>query len=338
MTVTVEEVLAQLNPKLRKQVMSGDAVPATEYAVTPSYGLNRALNGGLPYGRQVLIWGSKSSAKSSLCLQTIALAQKEGKICAWIDAEMSYDKAWAEKLGVDTSKLIVSQARTINDMVEIGVDLMQAGVDLVVVDSITSLLPAIYFEKDTDDLKQLENTKQIGAESRDFSNAWKMINYANNKVKPTLFILISQSRNNINAMYTSQQPTGGQATKFYSSTVIKLFSSESDNQAIKGKIHVGDKLIEEKVGRKVRWEIQFSKTSPAFQSGEYDFYFRGDDLGVDSIGDLVDTAEGLGLINRTGAWYQLEDGTKVQGRDSLVDRFREDLDLQDSIKNKISNV
>jgi recombination protein RecA len=338
MTVTVEEVLAQLNPKLRKQVMSGDTVPATQYAATPSYGLNRALNGGLPYGRQVLIWGSKSSAKSSLCLQTIALAQKEGKVCAWIDAEMSYDRSWAERLGVDTSKLIVSQARTINDMVEIGVDLMQAGVDLVVVDSITSLLPAIYFEKDTDDLKQLENTKQIGAESRDFSNAWKMINYANNKVKPTLFILISQSRNNINAMYTSQQPTGGQATKFYSSTVIKLFSSESDNQAIKGKIHVGDKIIEEKVGRKVRWEVQFSKTSPAFQSGEYDFYFRGDDLGVDSIGDLVDTAEGLGLINRTGAWYQLEDGTKVQGRDSLVDRFREDLDLQDSIKNKISNV
>lgn len=338
MTVTIEEVLSQLNPKLRKQVMSGDTVPATQYAATPSFGLNRALNGGLPYGRQVLIWGSKSSAKSSLCLQTIALAQKEGKICAWIDAEMSYDKDWAKKLGVDTSKLIVSQARTINDMVEIGVDLMQAGVDLVVVDSITSLLPAIYFEKDTDELKQLENTKQIGAESRDFSNAWKMINYANNKVKPTLFILISQSRNNINAMYTSQQPTGGQATKFYSSTIIKLFSSESENQAIKGKIHIGDKLIEEKVGRKVRWEVQFSKTSPAFQSGEYDFYFRGDDLGVDSMGDLVDTAEGMGLINRTGAWYQLEDGTKVQGRDSLVDRFREDLDLQDIIKNKIANV
>ena len=338
MTVTVEEVLAQLNPKLRKSVMSGDSVPATEYAATPSVGLNRALNGGLPYGRQVLIWGSKSSAKSSLCLQTIALAQKEGKVCAWIDAEMSYDKDWAEKLGVDTAKLIVSKARTINEMVDVGVQLMEAGVDLIVVDSITSLLPAIYFEKDTDELKQLENTKQIGAESRDFSNAWKMINYANNKVKPTLFILISQSRNNINAMYTSQQPTGGQATKFYSSTVIKLFSSESDNQALKGKIHVGDKLIEEKVGRKVRWELQFSKTSPAFQSGEYDFYFRGDDLGVDSIADLVDTAESLGIINRTGAWYQLDDGTKIQGRDTFVARVREDLDLQDMLRDKVSNV
>ena len=338
MTVTVEEVLAQLNPKLRKSVMSGDSVPATEYAATPSVGLNRALNGGLPYGRQVLIWGSKSSAKSSLCLQTIALAQKEGKICAWIDAEMSYDKDWAEKLGVDTAKLIVSKARTINEMVDVGVQLMEAGVDLIVVDSITSLLPAIYFEKDTDELKQLENTKQIGAESRDFSNAWKMINYANNKVKPTLFILISQSRNNINAMYTSQQPTGGQATKFYSSTVIKLFSSESDNQALKGKIHVGDKLIEEKIGRKVRWELQFSKTSPSFQSGEYDFYFRGDDLGVDSIADLVDTAESLGIVNRTGAWYQLDDGTKIQGRDTFVARVREDLDLQDMLKNKVNDV
>jgi recombination protein RecA len=336
MSISLEDVLKQLNPKLRKNILVGDEVPKTEYAVTPSFGLNRALNGGLPYGRQVLIWGSKSSAKSSLCLQTIALAQKEGKICAWIDAEMSYDKDWAEKLGVDTTKLIVSQARTINEMVDVGVSLMEAGVDVIVVDSITSLLPAIYFEKDSTELKQLENTKQIGAESRDFSNAWKMLNYANNKIKPTLLILISQSRNNINAMYTSQQPTGGQATKFYSSTVVKLFSSESDNQALKGKIYVGDKAIEEKVGRKIRWELQFSKTSPSFQSGEYDFYFRGDTLGIDGIADLVDTAELMGIVERTGAWYLLPDGSKVQGREGFVNKVREDLDLQDMIKNKIS--
>jgi recombination protein RecA len=338
MTVTIEEVLAQLDPKLRKTVMSGNTVPDTEYAATPSFGLNRALNGGLPYGRQVLIWGSKSSAKSSMCLQTIALAQQEGKICAWIDSEMSYDRVWAEKLGVDTEKLIVSKARTINEMVDVGVKLMEAGVDIIVVDSITSLLPAIYFEKDSDELKQLENTKQIGAESRDFSNACKMLNYANNKVKPTLLIFISQSRNNISAMYTSQQPTGGQAIKFYSSTVIKLFSSESDNQALKGKIHVGDKLIEEKVGRKVRWDLQFSKTSPAFQSGEYDFYFRGDSLGVDSVADLLDTAELLGLITRTGAWYQLEDGTKVQGRDGIISKLKDDKELYTTLLEKVKSV
>ena len=336
MSVSIEDVLAQLDPRIRKRLGTGEGI-TFEYQPTPSFGLNRALGGGLPYGRQVLIWGSKSSAKSSRCLEMIALAQKEGKVCAWIDSEMSYSEDWAKKLGVDPTKLIYSQARTISDMVDVGVGLMNAGVDLIVIDSITSMLPAIYFEKDTDEMKALENTKQIGAESRDFSNAWKMLNYANNKVKPTLLVLISQSRNNINAMYTSQQPSGGQATKFYSSCVIKLFSSESDNQAIKGKIKVGDKLIEEKIGRKIRWDLQFSKTSPGFQSGEYDFYFRGDNIGIDAIGDLVDTAESMGLVSRTGAWYQLEDGTKVQGRDGLVDRVKEDLNLQEQLRTKIIN-
>lgn len=334
--MNVEEVLAQLDPKLRKQLFVGDEMPETILQPTASFGLNRALGGGLPYGRQVLIWGSKSSAKSSMCLQMIGLAQKEGKVCAWIDAEMSYDKKWAERLGVDTTKLIVSQCRTINEMVDLGTKLMQAGVDMIVVDSITSLLPAIYFEKDSAELKQLENTKQIGAESRDFSNAWKMINYANNKPKPTLFVLISQSRNNISAMYTSQQPTGGQATKFYSSTVIKLFSSESDNQAIKGKIPVGDKLIEEKIGRKVNWEVQFSKTSPGFQSGSYDFYFRGPMVGVDSVGDLVDTAEMAGIVSRTGAWYIVSEDKKVQGREAFIKYVRENDEFRKSIEDQLN--
>jgi recombination protein RecA len=168
------------------------------------------------------------------------------------------------------------------------------------------------------------------------TNAVKMLNYANNQVKPTLLVLISQARNNIGAMYVSQQPTGGMATKFYSSTIVKLFSSESDNQAIKGKIYVGDKIIEEKVGRKVRWDVQFSKTSPAFQSGEYDFYFRGADLGVDTIADLVDTAEMLGFVERAGAWYTVE-GERYQGRDKLVLGVKENLDIQEALIKKVNN-
>lgn len=332
---TIEEALSKLDKRIRDRLTTGVGF-SIEYQKTPSYGLNRVLNGGLPYGRQVLIWGSKSSAKSSLCLQMIAIAQKEGKLCAWIDAEMSYSEEWAEKLGVDTTNLIVSQARTINEMVDVGIALMEAGVDIIVVDSITSLLPAIYFEKGTDELKELENTKQIGAESRDFSNAWKMMNYANNKVKPTLLVLISQSRNNISAMYTSQQPSGGQATKFYSSTVIKLFSSESDNQAIKGKITAGDKLIEEKVGRKVRWEVQFSKTSPAFTNGEYDFYFRGDKIGIDTVGDLVDTAELVGIVQRTGAWYIVSEDKKIQGREAFINYVKENEDFRKSIEDQLN--
>ena len=332
----IEDILASLNPKLRKKISLGSEIEQTHFAKTPSFGLNRALNGGFPYGRQVLVWGNKSSGKSSFCLQLIAQAQQEGKSCAWIDAEMTYSPEWATKLGVDSSSLIHSTARTMNDMVDVGTDLMKAGVDLIVVDSISALLPAIYFEKDSTDLKQLENTKQIGAEARDMTNAVKMLNYSNNQVKPTLLILISQARNNIGAMYVSQQPTGGMATKFYSSTIVKLFSSESDNQAIKGKIYVGDKIIEEKVGRKVRWDVQFSKTSPAFQTGEYDFYFRGSDLGVDSVADLVDTSEMLGFIERGGAWYTVE-GERYQGREKLILGVKENLDIQQALIEKVSN-
>jgi recombination protein RecA len=334
--VNIEEVLANLNPKLRKKVSLGSEIEDVQFAETPSYGLNRALNGGLPYGRQVLIWGNKSSGKSSFCLQIIAGEQKKGKVCAWIDAEMTFSPEWAAQLGVDIDNLIVSTARTINDMVDVATDLMKAGVDVVIVDSISALLPAVYFEKDSTELKQLENTKQMGAEARDMSNAVKMLNYANNQEKPTLLILISQSRNNLGSMYVNQIPTGGKAVQFYSSTIIKLFSSESDNQAIKGKIYVGDKIIEEKIGRKVRWDVQFSKTSPAFQSGEYDFYFRGDDVGVDSIADLVDTAEMMGLVERAGAWYTVE-GERFQGRDKLVAGVKEQLDIQELLTKKVTN-
>jgi len=327
---TIEEALAMLDPRLRKKITSGIGIK-TEMQATPSPGLNRALGGGFPYGRQVLLWGSKSSAKSSLCLQTIGIAQKEGKLCAWIDAEMSYDEEWAKKLGVNTEELIYSEARSVNDMVEVAVGLIDAGVDLLVIDSISSLLPAVYFEKGSDELKALENTKQIGAESKDLKHAWLMLNYANNRNNKTLILAISQSRNNIGAMYTQAVPTGGLTTQFMSSTIVKLFSSSSDAQAIKGKIKSGDKLIEQKIGRKVRWEVTNSKTSAPGDSAEYDFYYRGDFIGVDTIADLVDTAEANGLVHRTGAWYQLEDGTKLQGRDAFVDRVKEDPGLHRSL-------
>jgi recombination protein RecA len=334
---TIEEAMAQLDPKIRKRLTTGVGIK-TEMQPTPSAGLNRALGGGFPYGRQVLLWGSKSSAKSSLCLQMIAMAQKEGKLCAWVDAEMSYDEEWAKKLGVDTSKLIYSEARSINDMVDVGVALLQAGVDIIVIDSISSLLPAVYFEKDSNELKALDQTKQIGAESKDLKHAWLMLNYANNREKPALIVAISQARNNIQATYTQAAPTGGLTTQFMSSTIVKLFSSSSDSQAIKGKIQSGDKLIEQKLGRKVRWEVLNSKTSAPGDSGEYDFYYRGDLIGIDSVGDLVDTAEMLGFVNRTGAWYQLDDGSKLQGRDAFVTKVREDKELYDSLYEKVHSV
>lgn len=271
--------------------------------------------------------GINSAGKSSFCLQLIADAQKEGKTCAWIDSEQSYSPEWAEKLGVDSRSLIYSPAKTINDMVDIGTQLIQSGVDLLVVDSISALLPAIYFEKDGSELKQLQDTKQIGAEAKDMTHAVKMLNYVNDK---TLLILISQQRNQFGSMHASHIPTGGMAVKFFSSTIIKLWSSEAEASSIKDKISVGDKLIEQKVGRPVNWTIDYNKTGPQFITGSYDFYFQGQHVGVDQVADLVDTAEMLGVIERGGAWYTVL-GDRIQGRANVIARAREDLDMQEKL-------
>jgi recombination protein RecA len=323
----MEEVLSRLDPKIRKLVGTANNVEIKKQK-TPSLSLNLALKGGLAYGRQVLIWGNKSAGKSSFCLQLIADAQKDGKLCAWIDSEQSYSPEWAEKLGVDSTKLIYSSAKTINDMVDIGTQLMQSGVDLLVVDSISALLPAIYFEKDGAELKQLQDTKQIGAEAKDMTHAVKMLNYVNDK---TLLILISQQRNQFGSMHASHIPTGGMAVKFFSSTIIKLWSSEAEASSIKDKISVGDKLIEQKIGRPVNWTIDYNKTGPQFITGAYDFYFQGSHVGVDWIADLVDTAEMLGVIERGGAWYTVLE-ERIQGRANVIARVREDLDMQDKLK------
>jgi len=319
--ILIEEFLSQLDPSLRKRVGNATDVEIKKQK-TPSISLNNALRGGFAYGRQVLIWGNKSAGKSSFCLQMIADAQKEGKLCAWIDAEQSFDPEWAKKLGVDTDKLIYSEARTINDMVDVAAQLMKAKLDVIIVDSISALLPAIYFEKDSTELKQLENTKQIGAEARDMTNAVKMLNYANNQENKTLLVLISQQRNNIGAMYASHVPTGGQAVKFFSSTIVKLWSSESENQAIKGKIQSGDKLIESKIGRVVNWHVDFNKTGPSFFGGSYDFYFDGDKYGIDKVADLVDTAELTGVIEKGGAWYTVL-GERLQGRAKVIEYLKD---------------
>ena len=330
MTILIDDILAKLDPKTRARVQSAQNV-VVEKQKTPSIGLNMALRGGLGYGRQVLVWGNKSAGKSSFCLQMIALAQKEGKTCAWIDAEASYDQAWAESLGVDSSKLIYSPAKTVNDMVDVGVKLMEAGVDMIVVDSISALLPGIYFEKDGNEMKDLQDTKQIGAEAKDMTHAVKMLNYAN---KNTLLVLISQQRNQFGSMHASHIPTGGMAVKFFSSTVIKLWSSEAEANAIKAGVKVGDKIIEQRVGRPVNWIIDYNKLGPPNLSGQYDFYYQGETLGVDHIGETLDVAEMCGVLEKGGAWYTIN-GERLQGRPKAVQYLKDHPEVVVKLKEDI---
>jgi len=326
-----EEILAKLDPKTRARIQLATTVNI-EKQKTPSIGLTNALKGGLGFGRQVMIWGNKSAGKSSFCLQMIALAQKDGKTCAWIDAEASYDPTWASQLGVDSDKLIYSTAKSINDMVDVAQQLMEAGVDIIVVDSISALLPAIYFEKDSADLKKLEDTKQIGAEAKDMTHAVKMLNYAN---KNTLLVLISQQRNQFGSMHASHIPTGGMAVKFFSSTIIKLWASEADANSIKSGIQVGDKIIEQKVGRPVNWIVDYNKTGPMGLSGQYDFYFQGDQVGVDSVGEIVDVAEMMGIIQKGGAWYTVN-GERFQGRAKVVEYVKENPKVAEKLQGEIN--
>ena len=323
--------MAKLDPKTRARVQSAQNVQVHKQ-LTPSIGLNVALKGGLGYGRQILVWGNKSAGKSSFCLQMIALAQQEGKTCAWIDAEASYDQSWAEQLGVDSSSLIYSQAKTVNDMVDVGVKLMEAGVDVIVVDSISALLPGIYFEKDGNEMKDLQDTKQIGAEAKDMTHAVKMLNYAN---KNTLLVLISQQRNQFGSMHASHIPTGGMAVKFFSSTVIKLWSSEAEANAIKAGVQVGDKIIEQRVGRPVNWVIDYNKLGPPNLSGQYDFYYQGECLGVDRIGETLDVAEMYGLVEKGGAWYTINK-ERFQGRAKAVAYLRDNPKVAGSLIEEIN--
>ena len=330
MIQVAEDILARLDPKTRARVQLATEVDAQKQQ-TPSIGLNLALRGGFGYGRQVLVWGNKSAGKSTFCLELIAQAQKEGKTCAWIDSEASYSAAWAEQVGVDSSALIYSPAKTINNMVDVATALMEAEVDIIVVDSISALLPAIYFEKDGEELKNLQDTKQIGAEAKDMTHAVKMLNYAN---KNTLLILISQQRNQFGSMHASHIPTGGMAVKFFSSTVIKLWSSEAEANAIKSGIQVGDKILEQKVGRPVNWIVDYNKLGPPNLSGQYDFYYQGDSVGVDRVGETLDVAEMMGIVQKGGAWYTVGE-ERIQGRAKTVDYLRDNPNIVKELQEKI---
>jgi recombination protein RecA len=330
MTQVAEDILARLDPKTRQRIQLAQNVDVQRQR-TPSIGLNLSLKGGLGFGRQVLVWGNKSAGKSSFCLQMIAKAQQDGKVCAWIDSEASYSADWADKLGVDSSQLIYSSAKTINDMVDVAVQLMEAEVDIIVVDSISALLPAIYFEKDGEELKNLQDTKQIGAEAKDMTHAVKMLNYAN---KNTLLVLISQQRNQFGSMHASHIPTGGMAVKFFSSTVIKLWSSEAEANAIKAGVSVGDKIIEQKVGRPVNWIIDYNKLGPPNLSGQYDFYYQGSFVGVDGVGEALDVSEMMGITQRGGSWYTIGE-ERIQGRAKAVEYLRNNPDIVDELEKRI---
>lgn len=323
----IEQILATLDPKTRANFI--DAVNYTpRRRKTPSVGINLAIGGGFGYGRQIMLWGNKSAGKSTFCLEIAAAAQRDGEAVAWIDAENSWDSKWAERFGVDTSRMILSRTKTISGATKEIEKLMEAEVDIIVVDSISALLPSMYFE-DKGELKLVENSKQIGAQAREIGIATNMWNYANKG--ETLLILISQARNKFGTMHASFIPTGGEGVKFNSSQSIKLWSSSADAYAIKGEVRNGNQIFEKKIGRPVNWLVDYNKLGPALEGGTYDFYYQGDILGVDTVGELLDYAVAYNVVEKGGAWYTIE-GERFQGRPKAVAFLRDNPGLVDEIE------
>lgn len=332
--LSFEENIEGLSKTTRARILAASSV-TIEKVPTASIGLNAVLGGGFGKGRQSVVYGNKSASKSSTMLQTVAEAQRRGEKCAWIDAENSYDPEWAARLGVDNDSLVVAPTKSVDDMTAVVCDLMKVNFDLVVVDSVSALLPSTYFEKDKDEeLKEgLEGTKQIGTVSKELGIAVNKFNYAN---KNTALVIISQVRNQFSTWGAALKPMGGQAMMFFSSTVVKLWSSASEREQFQGEITVGDKIIKKPIGRPVHYTVEYNKIGPPNQTGSYDFYYSGDHVGIDQIGELVDLAEASGVISKGGAWYKYGD-EKFQGRPRVVAWLRENPDVREEIEQELLN-
>lgn len=323
----IEDILANIDSKLRKNLKTGSDFTA-ERLELPSIGLTKALGGGLPYGRIVTIHGSKSAGKSSLMLQAIPAAQAQGKICAWIDAEKTFDSKWGQRMGVNTDDLLVSRASDMHRAGDEAKALIQAGVDLLVIDSISALIQPSYLDRDGE-IGGMDKTQKIGDFSKGLKAMMRSINYVNDN---TLVVFISQQTTHIAQTYTKNVPEGGKAVEYYSSQVIKLNSPAS--KVIEKTVDVGNKSYTGAVGREVDWTIDFNKVGPAGGTGTYEFYYLGDSVGVDQRLEVLHIALEQGVAERRGAWYYIGE-EKFQGADAAIEWLADDDNFK-SVKDELT--
>lgn len=327
MTDNIDELLAKLNPKTAAMFRRASEVKI-ETLATPSLGLNRAI-GGIGYGRQTMLWGNRSGGKTLMALGLAANAQRAGKSVAWIDAERNFDPDWARRHNVNPEQMLISPITSIADMADAGHDFIRAGIDVLVVDSISVLLPQSYFVDG--EMKGLADTGQIGTFSKNMGTAVNMLNSIN---EHTALVFISQVRNQIGSYGASLTPMGGKAVEHMNSTTIKLWSNPSEKEAIKGKITEGDLIFEKPIGRPVVWTVEKNRGPGMNESNKYDMYFKGDFVGVDRVGEIIDFGVEMGVVKKGGAWYTIGD-ERFQGRIKAVEYLRSNPDIEDKIYGEI---
>jgi recombination protein RecA len=329
---TIEEVLARLNPKTAQSFRIASKIE-NELLPTPSLGINMAI-GGLGYGRFTVLWGNKGSGKTLLSLGCAAQAQKQGKTVAWMDVEKNFEPSWARKNGVNPDLMIVdNQTISVAGMADKACDLITSGIDVLVIDSISQLLPQSFFEdpkNGKEELKGLSETGQIGTFSKNLGQAINMMNSVN---QHTAIIIISQIRNKIGNNGAAMTFMGGYALEHAASTVIKSWRTPSE--VIESEVHMGDgMLLKRPVGYPATWTIDKNRGPGMKMSNTYNVYTGGDFIGIDLSDEIVTYGVEFGIIKKGGAWYHIGDD-KFQGKDKIVKYLRDNPDIQEKIYGEI---
>ena len=286
-----------------------------EVVSTGSLGLDLALGvGGLPRGRIVEIFGPESSGKTTLCLETIAQCQKNGGVCAFIDAENAFDPIYARKLGVKVEELMVSQPDTGEQALEICDMLVRSGgVDMVVIDSVAALVPKAEIEGDMGD-------SHVGLQARLMSQALRKLT-GHIKKTNTLVVFINQIRMKIGVMFGSPETTtGGNALKFYASVRLDIRRGVQ--------IKKGDDVI----GNETKVKVIKNKVAPPFRQAEFDILYGE---GVSWEGELIDLGVKYDIIEKSGAWYSYNGAKIGQGKDNVRVWLKENPDVANEIDSKI---
>jgi recombination protein RecA len=291
------------------------ATEALEVIPSGSIGIDLALGiTGYPKGRIVEIYGPESSGKTTLAIHAIAECQKQGGICAIIDAEHAFDKFYAEALGVDTENLLISQPDNGEQGLEIADNLIRSGaIDLIVVDSVAALTPRAEIEGEMGD-------SSVGIQARLMSKALRKLTGTISKTN-CCCIFINQLREKIGVMFGNPETTtGGNALKFYASVRIDIRRSQQ--------IKDGETVI----GNRVKVKVVKNKVAPPFRQAEFDVIYG---KGISKVGEIIDMGVDLNILKKSGSWFSYGDTKLGQGRDAVKQLLEDNPELMEEVETKV---
>ena len=317
----VKQAMAKIEKSYGKgaiMMMGENTHEKVEVISSGSVGLDHALGvGGYPRGRIVEIYGTESSGKTTLAITAIAEAQKQGGIAAFIDAEHSFDRFYAEKLGVDTTQLLIAQPDNGEQALEIVEQLIRsAAIDIIVIDSVAALTPKAEIEGEMGDNK-------VGLQARLMSQALRKLSGAISQTN-TCCIFINQLRQKIGVMFgPSEVTTGGLALKYYASVRLDVRRLTS--------LKDGDQVL----GNRVSVKVVKNKVAPPFLKTEFDLIFG---VGIDRMAEVLDLALEGDIIKKSGSFYRYDGSPLAQGRSATIQMLRDTPELAAEIEARVRNI